>query len=146
MWSELIISAIVVTVCIGIYYLVTGKPPGARVIEQDPPIDSGLDENQAIFMFFYASWCPHCKHAEQPWASLKQLIKNESYTYGGKYVNFEEINAETNKGKSALYKITGYPTFKVVTDKKVYEMVGAPNVSNFREFLKKALGDEKTSH
>jgi thiol-disulfide isomerase/thioredoxin len=146
MWSELIISAIVVTVCIGVYYLVTGKPPGARVIEQDLPIASGLDENQATFMFFYASWCPHCKDADQPWASLKQIVKNEDYTYGGKRVSFEEINAETNKGKSALYKINAYPTFKVVTDKKVYEMVGKPTVTNLREFLKKALGDEKVSH
>ena len=145
MWTELIVSLIVVLSFIGIYYWVTGTPPGARLIEQDPPVDSKLDGNQANFMFFYASWCPHCKTAQQPWHSMKQFVKNSGYMYGGKKVTFEEINAETDKGKAALYDIKGYPTFKVQTSDKLYEMVGKPNVTNFREFLKKALGDEKTS-
>ena len=76
---------------------------------------------------------------------MKQFVKNSGYMYGGKKVTFEEINAETDKGKAALYDIKGYPTFKVQTSDKLYEMVGKPNVTNFREFLKKALGDEKTS-
>lgn len=145
MLTELIVSAIVVISFIGIYYLVTGTPPGARIIEQTPPV-GGLDSNQANFMFFYASWCPHCKTAQQPWHSMQQLVKNSGYTYGGKTVSFEEINAETDKGKTALYNIQGYPTFKVQTADKLFEMVGRPSVENFREFLKKALGDEKLSH
>jgi len=145
MITELIVSLIVVLGSIGIYYLWTGTPPGARIIEQEPPTSSGLDDNQANFMFFYATWCPHCKTAQQPWHSMKQFVKNSRYTYGGKTVTFEEVNAETDKGKSALYDIKGYPTFKVQTSTKLYEMAGRPNVTNFREFLKKALGDEKPS-
>ena len=145
MLTELIVSAIVVIGFIGIYYLVTGTPPGARIIEQVPPT-GGLDSNQANFMFFYATWCPHCKTAQQPWHSMKQLVKNSGYTYGGKTVSFEEVNAETDKGKAALYNIQGYPTFKVQTADKLFEMVGKPTTDNFREFLKKALGDEKPSH
>jgi thiol-disulfide isomerase/thioredoxin len=142
MITELIVSAIVVTLFIGVYYWVTGTPPGARVIEQEPPVASGLDENQANMMFFYATWCPHCKHAQQPWRSFQEMVKN-GYSYGGKTVTFEEINAETNKGKAALHNISGYPTFKVQTKDKIYEMVGKPSASNFRDFLKKALGNEK---
>jgi len=142
---ELIVSLIVVLACIGIYYAWTGTPPGAKVIEQEPPNDGGLDDGQANFMFFYATWCPHCKHAQQPWHSMKQFVKNSNYTYGGKKVSFEEVNAETDKGKAALYSIQAYPTFKLQTSKKIYEMVGKPDVANFREFLKKALGDEKPS-
>ena len=145
MITEFIVSLIVVLGFIGIYYLWTGTPPGSRIIEQEPPTASGLDDNQANFMFFYATWGPHCKTAKQPWHSMQQLVKNSRYTYGGKTVTFEEINAETDKGKSALYNIQGYPTFKVQTSQKLYEMVGAPTTSNFREFLKKALGDEKPS-
>jgi thiol-disulfide isomerase/thioredoxin len=146
MITEIIISLIVVVSFIGIYYAITGTPPGARLIEQEPPIDSRLDDTQATLMFFYTSWCPHCKTAQEPWKSLKQVIKNDNLTYGGKTISFEDINAETNKGKAALYKINAYPTFKVITDKKVYEMLGKPTVPNLREFLKKALGDEKPSH
>jgi len=70
------VSFIVVLSSIGLYYWWTGTPPGARLIEQEPPTASGLDDNQANFMFFYATWCPHCKTAQQPWHSLKQFIKN----------------------------------------------------------------------
>jgi thiol-disulfide isomerase/thioredoxin len=146
MISELIVSIIVVLASIGIYYWATGTPPGARLIEEEPPVASGLDEGQAKFMFFYATWCPYCKHAQQPYHSLKQFIKNSGYTYGGKKVTFEEINAEVDKGKTSLYNITAYPTFKVETSSKVYRMLGKPDVTNFREFLKKALGDEKQTH
>jgi thiol-disulfide isomerase/thioredoxin len=146
MITELIVSAIVVVSIIGLYYWVTGTPPGARLIEQTPPTESKLDENHANLMFFYASWCPHCKNAQQSWRSLQQVIKNGNHTYGGKTVSFEEINAETDKGKTALHSIVAYPTFKVQTKDKIYEMLGAPTVNNFREFLKKALGDEKSSN
>ncbi len=145
MITELIVSLIIVLAVIGGYYWWTGTPPGARLIEQEPPADSGLDDNQANFMFFYTSWCPYCKHAQQPWGSLKQFIKNSGYKYGGKTISFEEINAETDKGKAALYNIQAYPTFKIQTSDKLYEMVGKPNLDHFREFLKKAIGDEKPS-
>jgi thiol-disulfide isomerase/thioredoxin len=142
---EIIVSLIVVVLAVWGYYLLTGTPPGARLIEQTPPVHSGLEDSQANLMFFYATWCPHCKTAQQPWRSLQQTIKNSNFKYGGKTVTFEEVNAETDKGKSALYSIQGYPTFKLQTKDKLFEMVGRPSVTNFREFLKKALGDEKTS-
>lgn len=146
MITELIISVIVVLVAIFGYYTITGTPPGAKLIEQTPPVDIGLDEGNSKFMFFYATWCPHCKTAKDPWHSLEQLVKNQGLTYGGKTVSFEEVNAEVDKGKSALYNISAYPTFKLQTSSKLYEMVGAPTVTNFREFLKKALGSEKATH
>jgi thiol-disulfide isomerase/thioredoxin len=99
--------------------------------------------NQARFMFFYAPWCPHCRNAQTPWSSFKELTKNSHYTYGGKDIVFEDINAEIDKGKAALYGITAYPTFKVETSEKVYEMKGRPSVDTFRSFLKSSIGDEK---
>jgi thiol-disulfide isomerase/thioredoxin len=146
MWSEFVTALIVVAVLIVGYYMITGVPPGAKIIEEEPPIANGLEPTQAKFMFFYATWCPHCKHAEQPWHSFKQMVENKGYTYGGRYLNFEEINAETDKGKSALYKIKSYPTFKVEIAEKVYQMSGKPTVDNFRSFLQKTLGSEKSSH
>lgn len=146
MITELVVSLIVVLTAIGLYYAFTGTPPGARLIEQDLPVESGLDDSQANLMFFYATWCPHCKHAKDPWHSFQQLVKNQGLTYGGTRLSFEEVNAEVDKGKSALYNIQAYPTFKLQTKTKLFEMVGAPTVTNFREFLKKALGSEKSTN
>lgn len=146
MLVELVVSLIVVLLAIFGYYSLTGTPPGARLVEQDPPVDGGLDDGQAKFMFFYATWCPHCRTAKTPWHSFMQLHKNQGLTYGGHQITFEEINAEVDKGKSALYNIDAYPTFKLQTKDKLYMMIGAPTVENFREFLKKALGSEKSTH
>lgn len=140
-----IIALVVVSASIGIYYAITGKPPAAKVIEQDVPMQSdSLEPNQGKFMFFYTTWCPHCHKAQQPWASFKEMLKNTHYTYGGKEIIFEDINAESDKGKAALYKINAYPTFKLETTDKVFEMQGRPSVESFRQFLTNALGSEKT--
>jgi hypothetical protein len=74
---------------------------------------------------------------------MKELLKNRNYTYGGKTVFMEEINADSDKGKTALYKVTAYPTFKLETTEKLYEMQGRPSSAAFRAFLISALGEEK---
>jgi thiol-disulfide isomerase/thioredoxin len=152
-----ITAILVVLVIILGYYLITGVWPGAKIIQQRPPgapptvqnqdkptPDVIIDPGQAKFMFFYASWCPHCKDAEPIVQSFKQLVQNSNYTYGGHSITFEDINAYVDKGKSALYKIKAYPTFKVETKDGLYEMTGRPSVANFRAFLVSALGPEKS--
>ena len=139
----LLVAVVVVVGFIGVYYLSTGIMPGAKSIVTDPPLENGMDENSSKFMFFYTPWCPSCKKAQQPWASMKELVSNSKYKYGGKSVAFEEVNCDADKGKAALYKINAYPTFKVETNMKVYEMSGQPTVDNFRKFLKQVLGPEK---
>lgn len=139
-----IIALVVVSAAIGIYYAITGKPPGAKVIEQDIPIPSDrLEDNQAKLMFFYVTWCPHCHSAQQPWRSFKEMLKNSKYTYGGKEIVCEDINAESDKGKASLYKIQAYPTIKLETSDKLFEMQGKPSIESFRQFLVNALGPEK---
>lgn len=139
----LLVAVVVVVGFIGVYYLSTGIMPGAKSIITNPPVENGMDENSSKFMFFYTPWCPWCKKAQQPWASMKELVKNSKYTYGGKTVAFEEVNCDADKGKATLYKINAYPAFKVETNMNVYEMSGQPTVDNFRRFLKQVLGPEK---
>ena len=146
--SELLISLLVVLIMTSAFVFVykwrSGIYPASKVIVTDPPIEhSGLEPTQAKFMFFYTSWCPHCKTAHAPWNSFKQQLKNNKATYGGYKVIFEDINAEVDVGKSALYKINAYPTFKVETTKKVTEMKGVPDPLTFDQFLINALGPKK---
>ena len=139
----LIVALVVVAVSIGTYYGVSGVMPGSKLVVTDPPITpSGTGPNEATFMLFYTTWCPWSKKAQQPWASFKEMLKNTPKKYGGKTVTFEEINADDDVGKTALYQVKAYPTFKVQTDKKVYEMLGKPSVPAFRAFLINALGPE----
>lgn len=140
------VTLAVVVGAIVIYYLVWGIMPGASVLSvTEPPMtNNGLEANQAKFMFFYTTWCPWSKKAQQPWASLKEVHKNTPKKYGTTTVVFEEVNAENEKGKSALYGIKAYPTFKLETKDKVYEMLGKPSVAAFRAFLITVLGKESS--
>ena len=141
-----IVATLVVLIVILGTYLGTGIWPGSKLIRQRPPLHhNAIDPGSAKFMFFFATWCPYCKDAEPEIQSLKQLIENKGYTYGGHQIAFENINAYSDKGKAALYKIKHYPTFKIETKDSLYEMTGKPTVSNFRSFLVSALGDEKPS-
>jgi thiol-disulfide isomerase/thioredoxin len=111
-----------------------------------PPLtQNGIDPGQAKFMFFYTPWCPHCKTAQPVWASLKETLKNTPSTFGGHTVIFEEINCDSDKGKSALYKIEGYPTFKLETDSKLYDFKGRPSVAGLENFLTQVLGQKKAT-
>jgi thiol-disulfide isomerase/thioredoxin len=143
MIHELIVSIIVVVVTISIYYYIRKVPPGAKMIVQDiPPFSEAVDLNTARLMFFWVGWCPYCKTAMEQWKSLKQVINTNKYRYGGKTITYESINAEVDTGKASQYNIKYYPTIKVQTNDKLYEMVGHVNVANLREFLTKAVGNE----
>lgn len=138
------ITLAVVIAGIVVYYQVWGVMPGASVLSvTEPPVsNNGLEDKQAKFIFFYTSWCPWSRKAQAPWASLKEVHKNTPKTYGGTTVLFEEVNAESEEGKAALYGVKAYPTFKLETKTKVYEMLGKPSVPAFRAFLITVLGQE----
>lgn len=148
--TALIVSTLVVLTVILGTYLITGIWPGAKIIQQRPIAqdrptkDTAIEPGVVKFLFFFASWCPHCKDAEPEVKSLKQLISTKNYTYGGHRVVFEDVNAYADKGKAALYKVKAYPTFKIETADKMYEMSGRGTVANFRAFLVAALGPEKS--
>jgi thiol-disulfide isomerase/thioredoxin len=106
---------------------------------------NGLDEDQARFMFFYTTWCPWSVKAQKSWNSFKQMLKNNPTKYGGKTIVFEEINAESDKGKAALYNVKQYPTFKLETTKKVFVLQAVPDPATFDVFLSGTLGKKTSS-
>jgi len=145
MLSEILIALALALLVVGIYWAIRGYPPGVSTYQMPPLTPNGIDSGQAKFMFFYTPWCPHCKTAEPIWASLKETLKNTPSTFGGHTVLFEEINCDSDKGKSALYKIEGYPTFKLETDSKLYDFKGRPSVAGLEAFLTQVLGQKKAA-
>jgi thiol-disulfide isomerase/thioredoxin len=145
MLSEILIALALALLVVGIYSAIRGYPPGVSTYQMPPLTQNGIDPGQAKFMFFYTPWCPHCKTAQPIWASLKETLKNTPSTFGGHTVIFEEINCDSDKGKSALYKIEGYPTFKLETDSKLYDFKGRPSVAGLENFLTQVLGQKKAT-
>jgi thiol-disulfide isomerase/thioredoxin len=124
-----------------VWRLVRGYYPGSKyIIEAAPPETNGLDKKHARFMFFYASWCPWCRKADPIWRSFKKHVENTKAKFGGMTIIFEEINIDHDKGKTALYNIKEYPTFKLETRDTVYKLVAIPNDTTFEEFLVAILG------
>lgn len=139
-----VIAIVVVVGFIFLYNYRSGVMPGAKLVmaEQPHTQPGGLDANQAKFMFFYTTWCPYSRKAETPWKSFKELLKNKPTKYGDTTIVFEDVDAEAQTAKAALYNIQSYPTFKVQTQDSVYEYVGAPTISNFRDALSSTFGKE----
>ena len=138
----LLVSLIVVVIVVSVYYAITGVMPGSATYIEEPSVISDVNQEEARFMFFYTQWCGWSKEAKTTWDSFKQMMRNNPRKFGGKIIVFEEIDAESDKGKAALYKIEEYPTFKLKTADKVFTMISKPTVTSFRNFLISALGKE----
>lgn len=125
---------------IGFYWAFRGFPPASRVVMSSLPTENDLKVNQATFKFFYVAWCPYSEDAVPKVESLRDLVKD--YTYGGKTVQVELINCDTDKKQCQLYKIESYPTYKLETSSKLFEYLGPPTVDVYRQFIISALGSE----
>jgi hypothetical protein len=146
MIETVIVVIITFIVVVVVYRIIAGYYPGSKFIIEDPPLQhNGLDTNQARFMFFHTTWCPWSHKAWKPWNSFKQQMKNNSVKYGGKTILFEEIDAEADKGKAALYNVREYPSFKLETTEKLYVLQGVPDPATFNVFLVGTLGVKSPS-
>jgi thiol-disulfide isomerase/thioredoxin len=97
----------------------------------------------ARFLFFFAPWCPWSKKAKVQWDAFITEVKRYPATYGGKRVSLETINGDQSPDMVNAYKITAYPTFKLVTSDGVTEMTGHPSPDGFKTLLIKTLGPEE---
>jgi len=86
---------------------------------------------------FYTTWCPHCKTTKPIWEKFKQEYTNK--TVNGITINFFEIDCDKDTATSEKYKITGYPTIKMIKGSSVIDFEASPSVANLNEFLQATL-------
>lgn len=95
------------------------------------------------FLMFYASWCPWSKKGKAQWDAFKKEVERFPVTFGGQTVTLEDIDGDVHRDMIRDYKVTEYPTFKLVSKTGEVGMDGYPNPSKFRDFLVKNLGTEE---
>jgi thiol-disulfide isomerase/thioredoxin len=95
------------------------------------------------FLMFYATWCPWSKKGKAQWDAFKVELERFPVTYGGKSVTLEDIDGDVHRDMIRDYKITEYPTFRLVHAKGEVGMEGYPSPAKFRDFLTKNLGTEE---
>ena len=130
-WVLFAILAIVVALVVAYFMYSSRSTPVA--------IEGFTDK--AELMFFYTDWCPHCKTAKPVWESLKTTY--ETQKIGNKTIVFTEVNCTEDKPEvEALmdkFKVEGYPTFKLISQDKVYDFDAKPTEESLVSFMKKFL-------
>jgi thioredoxin 1 len=84
-----------------------------------------MKSKEPVAIFYYASWCPHCKVMHEPWSELEKEEKGKT-----KFVKMESENIPDELG------ISGYPHFVLVKNGSVAKTVGGEMP---KEQLKKQL-------
>jgi thiol-disulfide isomerase/thioredoxin len=130
----------VLVLFVGVYWLVRGFPPASRMVLQESPTTVAVDPGKAHLLFFFTKWCPYSQEAQPAVKSLEAVV--DDYTYGGKVVDIQYINCESDKKTCSKYKVDSYPSYKLQTTSTTYEYLGPPKMEVLREFLVSALGPE----
>jgi thiol-disulfide isomerase/thioredoxin len=97
------------------------------------------DNGCVTFAMFYAEWCPHCQTAKPEIQKLEDLLNAKNSEINNIKVKVERINCEDEKELANKYNITGYPTFKLLTNNGVHEYEGGNQSNQFLEYLEQKL-------
>ena len=84
-------------------------------------------------VMYYADWCGHCKRAKPEFAKL-----GATQTIGGKVVEIQAVNPDTNPEAVEGKDIRGYPTIHLYSPKGalLQDYQGERTEEGFVEFLK----------
>ena len=107
------------------------------------PLDQAAELEQIKFLFFSAKWCPWSKKARPHWEALKEDMRINPATFGGKMVQLEEIDGDANVARRKEHGVSAYPSFKLVMTDGVKTMTSIPTRDGMREFLIRSLGPEE---
>ena len=73
--------------------------------------DINLKESAKI-VYYYVTWCPHCKKATPEWESVKKEFDDKEVN--GTTIHFEDVNCEKNSDRADTDKIEAYPTIRLI--------------------------------
>jgi hypothetical protein len=133
------------TVYMSLELAVSGvKLPSGSASPASPTQQAGTHTSgNPRFLMFYTTWCPWSKKGKAQWDAFKVELERFPVTFGGKSVTLEDIDGDVQRDMIRDYKISEYPTFRLVHAKGEVGMEGYPSPAKFRDFLTKNLGAEE---
>ena len=135
----IIVATIVLLSVIGMYaYRKYIKPILAPAyVPNKEFVEEGIEGGEADFIFFYVNWCPHCKSAMPAWDSVK--TKYNERKINNTTVYFREVDCEKDEEEADKYKVTGYPTIKLLKGNEIIEFDAKPTEDTLTQFLHAVL-------
>ena len=84
-------------------------------------------------MYFYTTWCPHCKNARAEWDKFKARVGNNKIN--GYSINFLEVDCDKDEQEANKYDVEGYPTIKLIKGGSVIEYDAKPDAKTLMQFV-----------
>ncbi|MCQ2088511.1 MAG: thioredoxin domain-containing protein [Bacilli bacterium] len=84
----------------------------------DDTFDAFAEKNKFFFVKFYAPWCGHCKAMAPEYVKLSEKMIKENG------IPIVQVDATAQKKLSEEFKIEGFPTLKLIIDKKPVDYNG----------------------
>lgn len=100
---------------------------------------TNVANESADLYYFYTEWCPHCKKATPVMNKLKEYLQSNNNLVNGIGVNMIEVNCETDTATAEKFGVEGYPTIKLVHQRKVIEYDAKPDLDILQQFLETSL-------
>lgn len=97
-------------------------------------INTKVNDNDVIIIFFYTEWCPYCRTAKPEWDNFKSYIDNINNTNNYK-VKLLSIDCDKKPDIAEKYNIEGYPSIKLIYKGKTYDYDAKPNKKDLIKFL-----------
>ena len=84
-------------------------------------------------MYFYTTWCPHCKNARVEWDKFRANVGNKKIN--GYSINFLEVDCDKDEQEANKYDVEGYPTIKLIKGGSVIEYDAKPDAKTLMQFV-----------
>jgi len=140
MKTLILVGAVIVFIIIAVVFYrkyVSPKFDSAVYSVEEGFSANGSSPKEAELLFFYTTWCPHCKTAKPIWEDLKAEYENK--TIKGHKIIFTDIDC-TNESAEVenmmnKFNVEGYPTIKLIYNGQVIEYDAKPSRDTLVEFL-----------
>ncbi|KAJ1503569.1 protein disulfide-isomerase precursor [Coelomomyces lativittatus] len=107
-------------------------------IQNKEHFDALTETDQIILFKFYATWCGHCKQLAPVLDKVAERLKKNKIS-----AKIVKIDCEQHAELASAHKIRGYPTLKVLRNKKLSDYEGGSRTEDdLYEFLVKETQDD----